>query len=77
MQAQEELDRSANERSRRVHTCPYCAHAMQGAIAAEYLSPSDIWNVWQCDNCDQISRTSIDAERWPCPLHRRYPTETF
>jgi len=62
MQAQEQLEGAANRRYRPLHTCPYCEHVMQGAIAAEYLSASDIWNVWQCDNCDQISRTSIGPD---------------
>ena len=66
MQAREELERVTNERSRPVHTCPHCAHSIEGAIGAEYLSALDSWNVWQCDNCDRIFRTHITyAQRLP------------
>ena len=63
MQAQEEFESTANRQPRPLHTCPYCEHVMQGAIGAEYVSASDMRNVWWCDHCEQISRTSIGASK--------------
>jgi hypothetical protein len=40
-------------------SCPNCNAAIHGAVAAEYVSDTHVRNIWWCDSCNQLSRTSI------------------
>jgi hypothetical protein len=46
-------------------------------MAAVYVSPADMWNVWQCDNCDQISHTRLHAKFLANRRFRRQRTQQF
>ena len=41
-----------------IQNCPNCGEEIHGAIAAEYISELHIRNVWWCDSCHQLCRTS-------------------